>query len=78
MMMIVGSHYAIHGIMQYNDIDKALILWNGGNLVNKIFTAFLAAGAEVGTAVCFIISGYFWDSIKARSIARASMETIFH
>lgn len=70
MLMIIGSHLALHGVMHGNDADY-LALWREGKAVNQIFSSALTMGGEFGVALFFTITGYFIvdnDDIKLTKI----------
>lgn len=78
MLMIVGHHYAYHGVAHYGNVDSAFALWNQGNFAHRFFTSALAVGGEVGAAIFFLITGYFQINKKKASILKVSLETIFY
>lgn len=78
MLMIVGHHYAYHGVAHYGNVDSAFALWSQGNFAHRFFTSTLAVGGEVGVAIFFLITGFFQINKKKASILKVSLETIFY
>ena len=68
MLMIVASHYAVHGIGFDN--------WTTGSLVNRWCIAFFFSGGEIGVALFFMISGYFLI-IKEKISVKKVVQSLF-
>lgn len=77
MIMIVGAHYAQHGVIQTTEISK-LDIWSQGGIVQKAFTELLTPGAQIGVALFFIIAGYFGIYKKQYTVVKVIIETIFY
>ncbi|MBO6154384.1 MAG: acyltransferase [Lachnospiraceae bacterium] len=77
MLMIVGSHYACHGIQKclFHDIHQEFL---AGSQVNQIFTSLLNPGGMVGVGIFFMITGYFQINRDKFSIKKIVLETSFY
>ena len=71
MLMIIGSHLALHGI------QADMGAWSAGNRINRIFTSMLKPGG-VGVAVFFIITGWFNGNKEKISVKRTTLTTAFY
>ena len=78
MLMIVGSHYAAHGIELCTVEGEAYRLWGEGDLLHRLFTAFLNPGGAVGVGLLFMISGYFQIKKEKPSLTRLALECYFY
>ena len=78
MFMIIGCHFSGHGVMHMLSEREAYVLWNSGTIINKIATCVLMPGAQIGTAIFFLISGYFGINIKVKSVIRILLMTVFY
>ncbi len=58
MLLIIGSHLAIYGIIE-NPNTEVYVIWEQGTLLNKICTCLLVPGGDIGVGVFFLISGFF-------------------
>jgi len=70
MLMIIASHYAVHGVGFEN--------WISGNLVNRWLIAFFYAGGEIGVALFFMLSGYFLILKENVSVKKVFLTTVFY
>lgn len=77
MIMIISSHYAGHGIVHLL-YDDAYIYWNTGSSINKFITCLMMPGAQIGTAIFFVISGYFGILLRIKSVSRLLYATLFY
>lgn len=77
MIMIVGHHYVVHGIMHRYLADE-FMLWRTGSLFNKIFTSVLYVGGRVGVGLFFAITGYFMINKKKASVKRTILEWLYY
>ena len=71
MLMIIGSHLALHGVQSDWNV------WSAGNRINRVFTSFLKPGGGIGVAVFFMITGYFNVCKEKVSAKRTIQVTIF-
>lgn len=78
MLMIIGCHLSGHGVLHMLAGGNAYQLWEQGSVINKMVTCFFMPGAQVGTAVFFIISGYFGIKLKIKSILKLFLITFFY
>lgn len=76
MYIILAHHYVVHGVMRDYSV------WaGGGSAVNKIFSAFLIPGGQVGVAVFFMISGYFLiqkTEVNFSGLLKIILECVFY
>lgn len=72
MLMIIGSHLALHGVQSDWNV------WSAGNRINRVFSSFLKPGGGVGVAVFFMITGYFNVCKEKVSAKRTIQVTIFY
>lgn len=77
-IMIIASHYAVHGVQKIAYENVALIEWSSGNTVNKLFTSFLTPGGEFGVALFFVITGYFAINKDKLSFSKTFLITVFY
>ena len=77
MIMIIGHHYVIHGIMHRYMADE-FVLWRTGSLFNKLFTSVLYVGGRVGVGLFFAITGYFMINKKKASLKRTMLEWLYY
>ena len=78
MLMIVGNHYAGHGIMYKWDPARSYQLWSAGSQVNKLFASLLSLGGEIGVGIFFIITGYFLSQSKQVHLRKFVLEVIWY
>lgn len=77
MIMIISSHYVVHGIKQWTEVSR-FQKWSEGSLSHQLFANLLAsAGGNVGVAIFFMIAGYFCVK-KNSSIKKVVCETAFY
>lgn len=77
MVAIIGEHLYAYAIRN---------IWNNGPITNKIFSCLLLPGGQVGVAIFFMITGYFYinkDKIHIKKIitetfSYAVLETFFY
>ncbi len=75
MIIIVAHHYVVHGVMMNYAV------WARGSSFNRIFSAFLIPGGQVGVAVFFMISGFFLirkSVVNFRGLLRIVLECAFY
>lgn len=77
MLMIVAHHVVAHGLMHYKTSEQ-FIIWAQGAQINKIFSAFLFPGGEVGVAIFFIITGYFSINKAKGTLLKIITQTLFY
>ena len=77
MLMIVAHHFTVHGVMHYKTTEQ-FIRWAEGMPQNKIVSAFLFPGGEVGVAIFFIITGYFCIKKTKGSVIKVLTQTAFY
>ena len=77
MFIIVGSHYAVHGVLGWGT-DNEMIFWNNGDLLHKIQSLFFEPGGTIGVAVFFMLAGYFGILSSRHSPLKVVTETIFY
>lgn len=77
MIMIVGYHLANHGVINMLS-DKAYNIYSTGTTVNKWATSFWGIGGEVGVALFFIITGYFYVKKDKLSLLKIVLEVVFY
>ena len=78
MLLIVGNHFAGHGVMFKWNPDVMYVVWGNGSIVNKIFCSMLSLGGEIGVAVFFMITGYFNFSNNKIRLQKFINEVIFY
>lgn len=77
-LIIIGSHLSSHGLMDVGK-DYQYIQWYGSNWYNKLFSALLVPGGDVGVGAFFILSGFFLAGKKRiRSLNRIVSQTYFY
>ena len=77
MFMIVFNHLSGHGVM-HRLSETPYVIWAQGSFFNKIFSSFLGSGGEVGVAIFFIITGYFYCSKNHGRIMKVCLQTLFY
>lgn len=76
MLMIIGGHFALHGVQYDIGENSYLISWSLGSTINKVVTCFLKPGGTIGVACFFMITGYYnihKNSIHLKSIVLESV-----
>ncbi len=68
MLLIVGSHFASHGVKQIlwpwvPDYG----LWQESSVFEKVFLAFLSSGGTTGVGLFFMLSGFFMIKKETRA-----------
>lgn len=77
MIMIIGHHYCVHGLLQVTS-ENPYEIWGSGTLFHQILGLVFYPGGEVGVAIFFIITGYFLISRPSKGYKRVVCETIFY
>lgn len=70
MLMIVASHYAVHGIGFDN--------WMAGTFVNRCLIVIFYPCGEIGVALFFMLSGYFLILKDRVSVKKVFLTTVFY
>lgn len=78
MLMILSSHAACHGVQWCLSETMAYQEYIRGTTVNKMFTCFLNPGGEIGVALFFMITGYFYIKKKEFSLIKIVLECAFY
>ena len=78
MLLIVGNHYAGHGIMYKWDPSAMYQIWSLGSVSNKILSCILSGGGEIGVGIFFIITGYFYSESRTIKLRRFFQQIIFY
>lgn len=78
MLMIISCHLAGHGVLHMLSTDAPYIHWYEGDIFNKIFTCIMMPGAQIGTAIFLVLSGYFGINLKIKSVIRLWFVTAFY
>lgn len=81
MIMIVGAHYAGHGIQQvlWGTLNSDYF-WLNGSFVSKIYTLFLIPGGKVGVAIFFMLSGHFMvkSNVNIKKILKLIIQIFYY
>lgn len=78
MMCIIGCHLAGHGVMHLLSSGEAYKLWFEGSGINKLTACMMMPGAQIGTALFFMISGYFLINLRLKSVVRLWSSVVFY
>ena len=70
MLMIVASHYAVHGVGFDN--------WMAGTFVNRCLIVIFYPCGEIGVALFFMLSGYFLILKDRVSVKKVFLTTVFY
>lgn len=77
-LMIIGSHMVIYGIIELPN-ESIYVEWGTGTILNRLFASLLVPGGDIGVGVFFLITGYFMiDKEKPRSIIGVLGEVLFY
>lgn len=77
MLMIVASHYSLHGVVQTLE-PSAMVIWDSGSFYKKIIVELFTPGSEIGVAIFFLLAGYFGITRKKNGVLRVVLETVFY
>ena len=77
MLLIIGHHYCIHGLLQVTS-PNAYEIWKTGTIGHKITGLIFYPGGEVGVALFFMITGYFLINKTSIGYKRTICATLFY
>ena len=78
MLMIVGSHFAVHGVQHVLDLENAYKVWADGTFINKFITSLFPPGGALGVSLFFMLTGYFLVGKMKTSVLKVCLQTIFY
>lgn len=78
MVMIIGCHYAIHGIQHGGISALSYGVWSRGDFVHRLVTCVFLPGGDVGVALFFLLTGYFKIESNNNSIKLVFLETVYY
>ena len=78
MIMIVGHHFVLYGVKQSYNQNIAGEIFSNGNIINKLFAAFMLPGGVVGVAIFFLIAGYFGINSDKISLNKIVIPTVIY
>ena len=79
MLMIVGAHFAGHGI-RHVLVPELSSVWLSGSFANRLFTSFLIPGGKIGVGIFFVLTGYFMYTAqyKASHLIKLVLQVYFY
>lgn len=77
MIMIIGYHLSYHGVINMLS-DNAYHIYSLGATINQWAISFWGIGGEVGVALFFMITGYFYVNKDKSSFFKIIVETVFY
>lgn len=78
MLLIISSHYMLHGITHNLSPTDSYRLWYEGGTFNRAFSSAFILIGHSGVSAFFMLSGYFQINRDKVSIKRVVLETFYY
>lgn len=78
MIMIIGHHYILYGVMQMYDSSIAMQNYVQGSAFNRYIAQIMFPGGFVGVGIFFLIAGYYGIEKKISQIGSAFKKVLLY